>query len=173
MKTSALLASLSSTLRADSCLRSSTIERLLRFTARKNAPMSGLRMGPSCRVVSPSGGSTLMTSAPRSPSCWAAHGPSTTVVQSMTRTPWSGPDTSEPRLRAAGDDERLAADEVAVRAAEEVDRARRLLGEPATAERDHLVHGRDARALHAHLHLAAGHLYRAGLPLGARLGQAR
>src|SRR5678816_857350 len=91
MKTSALLASLSSTLRADSCLRSSTIERLLRLTARKNAPMSGLRMGPSCRVVSPSGGSTLMTSAPRSPSCWAAHGPSTTVVQSMTRTPWSGP----------------------------------------------------------------------------------
>src|SRR4029450_10057450 len=91
MTTSALLARRSSTLRADSCLRSSTIERLLRFTARKKAPMSGLRLGPGCRGVSPSGGSTLMTSAPRSPSCWAAHGPSTTVVQSMTRTPWSGP----------------------------------------------------------------------------------
>src|SRR6185295_2960139 len=91
MKTSAFSASLSRTLRADSCLRSRTIERLLRFTARKNAPMSGFFMGPSCRVVSPSGGSTLMTSAPRSPSCWAAQGPSTTVVQSMTRTPWSGP----------------------------------------------------------------------------------
>ncbi len=55
--------------------------------------MPGLRIGPSCRVVSPSGGSTLITSAPRSPSCWAAHGPSTTVVQSTTRTPLSGPDT--------------------------------------------------------------------------------
>src|SRR5215475_12553523 len=102
--------------------------------------MPGLRMGPSCRVVSPSGGSTLITSAPRSPSCWAAQGPSTTVVQSTTRTPLSGPDTSDGSLGAAGDDERLAADEVAVRAAEEVDRAGRLLGEAATAERDHLVH---------------------------------
>src|SRR6266852_4199490 len=54
--------------------------------------MSGLRMGPSWRVVSPSGGSTLITSAPRSPSCCAAHGPSTTVVQSTTRTPFRGPD---------------------------------------------------------------------------------
>src|SRR2546421_6329336 len=54
--------------------------------------MSGLRIGPSWRVVSPSGGSTLMTSAPRSPSCCAAQGPSTTVVQSTTRTPVSGPD---------------------------------------------------------------------------------
>src|SRR5262245_31630834 len=53
--------------------------------------MLGLRMGPSCRVVSPSGGSILMTSAPMSPSCWAAKGPSTTVVQSMIRTPFSGP----------------------------------------------------------------------------------
>src|SRR2546421_12302833 len=54
--------------------------------------MSGLRIGPSWRVVSPSGGSTLMTSAPRSPSCCAAQGPSTTVVQSTTRAPVSGPD---------------------------------------------------------------------------------
>src|SRR5687767_4038433 len=68
------------------------IERLLRLTARKNAPMSGLRMGPSWRVVSPSGGSTLMTSAPRSPSCCAAQGPRTTVLQSTTRTPLNGPD---------------------------------------------------------------------------------
>src|SRR5262245_55494591 len=53
--------------------------------------MPGWRAGPSCRVVSPSGGSILMTSAPRSPSCCAAHGPSTTVVQSRIRTPASGP----------------------------------------------------------------------------------
>src|SRR5712691_3967615 len=135
--------------------------------------MPGFFIGPSWRVVSPSGGSTLMTSAPRSPSCWAAHGPSTTVVQSTTRTPESGPDTTEARLGAAGDDERLAADEVAVRAAEEVDRARRLLGQPAAAERDHLVHGRDARALHADLHLAAGDVDRPGLALGEGLGQPR
>src|SRR5215218_10242701 len=53
--------------------------------------MPGLRAGPSCRVVSPSGGSILITSAPRSPSCCAAHGPSTTVVQSRILTPASGP----------------------------------------------------------------------------------
>src|SRR5471032_878740 len=53
--------------------------------------MPGCRLGPSWRVVSPSGGSTLITSAPRSPSCCAAHGPSTTVVQSMIRSPASGP----------------------------------------------------------------------------------
>src|ERR1700727_267227 len=53
--------------------------------------MPGLRAGPSWRVVSPSGGSILITSAPRSPSCWAAHGPSTTVVQSRILTPSNGP----------------------------------------------------------------------------------
>src|SRR5215470_4806450 len=114
--------------------------------------MSGLRIGPSCRVVSPSGGSTLTTSAPRSPSCCAAHGPSTTVVQSTTRTPLSGPDMAESgwsRLRAAGDEERLAADEVAVGTAEEIDRARRFRGQSTAPERDHLIHGGDARALHA------------------------
>src|SRR5215470_1076976 len=133
--------------------------------------MFGFFMGPSWRVVSPSGGSTLITSAPRSPSCCAAHGPSTTVVQSTTRTPLSGPDTSGPGSGAAGDDERLAAHEVAVGAAEEVDRPRRLLGEPAAAERDHLVHRRDARTRHAHLHLAPGHVDRARLALGERLGE--
>src|SRR6185437_1103300 len=53
--------------------------------------MPGLRAGPSTRVVSPSGGSILITSAPRSPSCCAAHGPSTTVVQSRILTPARGP----------------------------------------------------------------------------------
>src|SRR5215470_2783428 len=109
--------------------------------------MSRFFMGPSWRVVSPSGGSTLMTSAPRSPSCCAAQGPSTTVVQSTMRRPESGPDTG--RSGAAGDVQRLAAHEVAVRRAEEVDRAGRFLGESAAPERDHLVHGGDARALHA------------------------
>src|SRR5919198_827280 len=99
MKTSARSLSFNRIWRAGACLRSSTMLRLLRFTAKKKAPMSGLRMGPSWRVVSPSGGSTLMTSAPRSPSCWAAHGPSTTVVQSTTRTPASGPGMTTTSLR--------------------------------------------------------------------------
>src|SRR5580704_3180622 len=62
--------------------------------------MPGLRAGPSWRVVSPSGGSILITSAPRSPSCWAAHGPSTTVVQSRILTPSNGPaiDATSPVL---------------------------------------------------------------------------
>src|ERR1041384_3852558 len=119
--------------------------------------MPGSRMGPSCRVVSPSGGSTLMTSAPRSPSCWPAHGPSTTVVQSTMRRPESGPDMAR-GSGAAGDVQRLAADEVAVGRAEEIDRARRFLRKAAAPERDQLVHGRDACALHADLHLAPGHL---------------
>src|SRR6266700_69827 len=75
-------------------------------------------------------------------------------------------------LRAAGDDERLAADEVAIGAAEEIDGAGRLRGQPAAPERDHLVHAGDTRALHADLHLASGDLARAGLALGERLRQA-
>src|SRR6185295_9563040 len=58
--------------------------------------MPGCRAGPSWRVVSPSGGSILMTSAPRSPNCCAAQGPSTTVVQSRIRTPLSGPAIASP-----------------------------------------------------------------------------
>src|SRR4029453_2188313 len=73
-------------------------------------------------------------------------------------------------LRAAGDHQRLAADEVAVRTAEEIDRAGRFLREAAAAERDHLVHGRDAVALDAHLHRAARDLDRPGLALREGLG---
>src|SRR3989442_426416 len=53
--------------------------------------MPGCRAGPRRRVVSPSGGSILMTSAPRSPRVCAAQAPSTTVVTSRTRMPTSGP----------------------------------------------------------------------------------
>src|SRR5579883_2149769 len=42
-------------------------------------------------MMSPSGGSTLMTSAPRSPRIWVASGPRTTLVRSTTVTPASGP----------------------------------------------------------------------------------
>src|SRR5258705_7642828 len=104
--------------------------------------MPGFFMGPSWRVVSPSGGSTLTTSAPRSPSCWAAHGPSTTVVQSTTRTPRSGPDTAGARPGAARDDDRLAPDQDAFPGAEEGDRAPPLPRPPPPAEPGHPVHRR-------------------------------
>src|SRR4029079_18334657 len=47
--------------------------------------------GPQPRVASPSGGSTLMTSAPRSPSSIVQYVAASTVEQSMTRRPASGP----------------------------------------------------------------------------------
>ena len=65
--------------------------RLLRFSARYIGPMPLLRLGPMLRTVSPSGDSTLMTSAPRSARICEANGPITTVVRSMILTPASGP----------------------------------------------------------------------------------
>src|SRR5205814_4265241 len=75
-------------------------------------------------------------------------------------------------LQTAVHHQALAADVVAVGAAEEVDRAGRLGGQAAAAERDHLVHGGDPAALHADLDLAALDLDLAGLALGERLGEA-
>ena len=72
-------------------LRSMTTLRLLRLLARKSAPIRSERRGPIERVISPSGGSTLMTSAPMSPRYCAVIGPSTTDVRSRTLTPSSGP----------------------------------------------------------------------------------
>src|SRR5471032_2146656 len=74
---------------------------------------------------------------------------------------------------SAVDDQALPADIVAVGAAEEIDRARRLFRQAATAERDHLVHGGDTAALHADLDLAALHFDLARLALAQRLRQAR
>src|SRR5437763_12813622 len=54
--------------------------------------MPGFRAGPMPRIISPSGGSTLMTSPPSSPSICVATGPNTAAVTSMTRIPASGPD---------------------------------------------------------------------------------
>src|SRR5262249_19623626 len=75
-------------------------------------------------------------------------------------------------LGAAVHHQRLAADIVAVGAAEEVDGAGRLGGGAAATERDDLVHRGDARALHADPHLAPLDLDRAGPALGERLGEA-
>jgi len=51
---------------------------------------SPLILGWLKRVRSPFGGSTLMTSAPRSVSARVAWGPASTRVKSSTRTPSSG-----------------------------------------------------------------------------------
>src|SRR5882672_11427559 len=46
---------------------------------------------PDTRNRSPSGGSTLITSAPMSARCWVANGPRSTAVRSITFTPANGP----------------------------------------------------------------------------------
>src|SRR3954471_18902424 len=90
-RTSARFTSARTALRPSSCLRSSTMLRLLRLVCRNIAPMPMFRAGRMKRVESPCGGSTLTTSAPNSPRICVAYGPMTTVVRSRTRTPASGP----------------------------------------------------------------------------------
>ena len=69
---------------------------MLRLTARKYAAVrvpaaaSPTQGGPQPRVESPSGGSTLTTSAPRSARSIVQYGPARTVEQSTTRRPASG-----------------------------------------------------------------------------------
>src|SRR5215216_369859 len=72
-------------------LRSSTIDRLLRWRFNAVPDSCGWRPPPMVRLLSPSRVSTLMTSAPRSPRICVAYGPMTTVVRSSTRTPSRGP----------------------------------------------------------------------------------
>ena len=55
---------------------------------------SSLVKGPSQRWGSPSGGSTLMTSAPRSASIIAHHGPAMALVRSRILMSASGPPRS-------------------------------------------------------------------------------
>src|SRR5262245_37409762 len=74
---------------ASACLRSSTSERLLRLSAAK-LTLSPLRIGGVARLMSPPGGSTLMTSAPMSASSVPASGPAMKLASSMTRRPASG-----------------------------------------------------------------------------------
>src|SRR5215471_4754109 len=47
--------------------------------------------GIQCRVSSPPGPSTLMTTAPRSPRIWVQNGPASTREKSATSSPESGP----------------------------------------------------------------------------------
>ena len=67
-----LRASLSNASRPAGSLRSTTMLRLPRLTLRNIPPMPGVRPGPICRTISPSGLSTLMTSAPMSARIWVA-----------------------------------------------------------------------------------------------------
>ena len=52
------------------------------------SPVTG---GTQCRVSSPAGLSTLITSAPRSASSMVAYGPASTREKSATSRPDSGP----------------------------------------------------------------------------------
>src|SRR3954462_1763867 len=77
--------------------RSSVTHRLLRLTLFHTTPMPCLRW-PHVRRGSPApGGSTLMTSAPNSPSAVPTMGPAASVADSMTRRPCNGPRPLEAR----------------------------------------------------------------------------
>src|SRR5262245_37985001 len=67
-------------------LRSSDRLRLLRFRWR-NTELSDFTNGPVLRSQSPSGGSTLITSAPRSPSCMLHIAPAAPCETSTTLSP--------------------------------------------------------------------------------------
>src|ERR1700687_1799036 len=60
---------------------------LLRLRLRKTALSLPTNGGPILRALSPPGGSTLITSAPASPSCIEQNGPHNPCVTSRTRNP--------------------------------------------------------------------------------------
>lgn len=62
---------------------------MLRLTLRKYV-LSPLTVTANFLESSPSGGSTLITSAPRSPSSMVQNGPAMTLDRSRTLTPSSG-----------------------------------------------------------------------------------
>src|SRR5580704_7900333 len=76
-------------------LRSSVTPRLLAFRYMNRPLLSGCGVspgkGPRRRVRSPAGGSTLITSAPRSPRSFAAYAAETPSPHSTTEIPFSAP----------------------------------------------------------------------------------
>src|SRR5437016_3199385 len=74
---------------ASRSFRSRTIERLLALTARKPGDVPFQNGGPQRRASSPSGRSTLMTSAPRCARISPAIGPASACPISTTRIPSS------------------------------------------------------------------------------------
>src|SRR6201988_5371119 len=91
MKTSASSTSARSAVLPTSVRRSSTTLRLPRFTLTKTPLRPGAGPTEMKRVLSPSGGSILITSAPMSAMICVQYGPITIAVRSTTRTPVSGP----------------------------------------------------------------------------------
>src|SRR5215472_3030425 len=86
---------------ARASLRSTVIERLLALTARKPGETPFQKGGPHRRASSPSGRSTLTTSAPRWASTSAANGPARFCPNSTTLIPVSG---SIGRARGSAED---------------------------------------------------------------------
>src|ERR1700757_235782 len=91
MNTSAVSTSPRSACVPASVCRSSTTLRLPRLTLTNTPLMPGAGPTEMYRVLSPCGGSTLITSAPMSAMICVQYGPITIAVRSTTRTPVSGP----------------------------------------------------------------------------------
>ena len=75
--------------RPSSVLRSTATERFPRLSGMKYRPTPGAT-GITYRYASPAGGSTLITSAPRSARSTPQSGPATYCAYSTTRTPSRG-----------------------------------------------------------------------------------
>src|SRR3954454_11096958 len=91
MKTSASRTSARSAVLPTSERKSSTTLRLPRLTFTKTPLIPGAGPTEMNRVLSPSGGSILITSAPISAMICVQYGPITIAVRSTTHTPASGP----------------------------------------------------------------------------------
>src|SRR5262245_27964910 len=90
-------------------LRSSTMHRLPALSW-PNIEPAPLRSTGRLRIRSPSGDSTLMTSAPMSASRRLQCGPAMVVEKSSTRTPWSGRGLLSVMMSPDDEDEDHAAD---------------------------------------------------------------
>src|SRR6478752_7292692 len=95
MNTSACRTSARRASRPASLRRSNTTLRLPRLTLTNTPLIPGSGPTEMNRVLSPSGGSTLITSAPMSAMICVQYGPITMAVRSTTRTPCSGPSASD------------------------------------------------------------------------------
>src|SRR5215218_1469396 len=91
MNTSARSMSARSAVLPASVRRSRTTPRLPRLTLTNTPPIPDSGPTEMKRVLSPCGGSTLMTSAPMSAMICVQYGPITIAVRSTTRTPVNGP----------------------------------------------------------------------------------
>jgi hypothetical protein len=89
MRTSVSPMSPISSATASLSFRSTVIDRLLALTARKPGDVPFQNGGPQPRASSPSGRSTLITSAPMCARISPATGPARLAPSSMTRTPSS------------------------------------------------------------------------------------